>query len=105
MTRRWRSSCCSWVSVLALCARTRAGARTRHHPVAHALPVLVADVGVDALVADDRQLAILDRQIDEHARAMGRAMHAEAGEDLARALHRVRRASAQPVRDTPLGVH
>src|SRR5919204_3089872 len=83
----------------------RARAQTLHHPVADACPVIIADSCVDALVADDRKLAILDGQVDEHAAAVGRAMHTERGKDLARARHRVGGAPAQAVRDAPLGVH
>ena len=43
----------------------------------HRVPVVVADAPVDALVADDRETPLLDRQIDQHAVALGGAVHAE----------------------------
>src|SRR5207249_2189581 len=75
------------------------------HPVAHASPVVVAHAGMDALVADDRELAVLDREIDEDAGAMGGAVHGEGREDLARALHGVGGAPAQAVPHPALDVH
>src|SRR5262245_24275228 len=75
------------------------------HPVAHAVPVVVADTGMNAVVADDRQLAVLDGEVDQDTRPMRSPMHPEAGKDVTRTLHRVRRRSAKPVGDPALDVH
>src|SRR5256885_4090478 len=74
------------------------------HPIAHARPVVVAHAGVDALVADNRQLAVLDREVDEDAGAVGGAVHAERREDVTRALHGIAGAPAQAMRDAALDV-
>src|SRR5713226_6918181 len=55
-------------------------AEPRDHQVAHGLPVRVADVMVNALVADDGELAVLDGEIDQHAVALCGEVHAEMGE-------------------------
>src|SRR5205085_1389147 len=62
----------------------------RDHEIAHLLPVGVAHPLVDPRVADDRELAILDAEIDQDAVPVGGEMHAEMGEDLVGAAERVR---------------
>src|SRR5438477_11219694 len=60
-----------------------ASAEPLDHWIAHAGPVLVADAGENTLVTADPELSVLAREIDEHARAMGRLVHAVSREDAA----------------------
>src|SRR5262245_13936060 len=57
------------------------------HGLDHVPPVRLAHTRVDALVADEGQLAVLDRGIDQHAVALRRPVHAEPLEDPHRAGH------------------
>ena len=66
-------------------------AQPRHHAVAQALPVPLADARVDALVPDDGELVILHREVDEDAGMERRLVHPQRGEDLARTCERVGR--------------
>src|SRR5262245_8663602 len=83
----------------------RARTKPLDHPVAHSAPVLVADPGMNPLVADDRELAILHGQIDQDAGPARRPVHAKRLEDVTRALHGIGGPSAQPVRDAALEMH
>src|SRR5262245_42476988 len=82
------------------------GARTQplDHPVAHTVPVVITDTGVNAVVTDDRQLAIFDGEVDQDSRPMRRPVHPEPGKDVARALHRLRRPPAKHMREPALDV-
>src|SRR5262249_17815858 len=78
--------------------RRAESARTKplDHPVAHSVPVLVADPGMNAVVANDRQLAILHGEIDEDTGPVRRPVHAERPENVTRALHGIGGPSTQP---------
>ena len=68
-----------------------AAAQPLDHGVAHRRPVLIPNLGVDGLVADDGQLAVLDGEVDQHAVAVSGLVHAQAHEDVARVGQRVTR--------------
>src|SRR5205814_4892731 len=48
------------------------GPKVLHHQIAHALPVGVAHAGMNRLVSDDSQLAIVEGQVHEDAVAVPR---------------------------------
>ena len=75
------------------------------HQVAHAVPVRIPDAPVDALVADDRETPLLDRQVDQHAVALGGAVHAEPVEHVPGSRERVRRAPEETPGHAALEVH
>src|SRR3989442_806213 len=74
------------------------------HQVPDARPVVIADPGVDALVAHDGELAVLQREIDQPAVAPGRAMHAELREQPSGARERIHAATPPPVLHVALEV-
>src|SRR5262249_23026002 len=86
--------------------RSAKGARTEplDHPIAYAVPVVVTDTGVNAVVADDGQLSVLDREIDENTGAMRRPVHPESRKNVTRTLHRVGGAPTEAVTDATLHV-
>src|SRR5439155_186390 len=59
-------------------------AQALDHRVAHAPPVLLAHPRVHALVADDRQLAILDGDVDQHGVALVGGVHSQPVGDVPR---------------------
>jgi len=60
--------------------------------------IVVAHAGVDALVADDRQLAVLDRKVDRGRRSGGRCGACRAPRRRRGALHGIAGAPAQAMR-------
>src|SRR5207253_8691988 len=54
---------------------TRAELPLQH--VAHGVPEAVAYPRVDPVVADDREVAVVDREVEEHARPMAGPGHAD----------------------------
>src|SRR5262245_7839212 len=77
-----------------------------HHHVAHPVPVRIADAAVNALVADDRQAAIFNGEVDQNAVALAGPVHAEASEYMVGSRHDVPRASEQESsRHPPLEVY
>src|SRR5215470_2039860 len=75
------------------------------HEIAHVLPVRVADVAMDAFVTDDRELVVLDGQIDQDAVPLGGSVHAEVGEDTAGAVERISSPTPPPMLHVTLEVH
>src|SRR2546427_105388 len=67
--------------------------------------VPIADARVNALVTDDRQAPLLDREVDQHAVALGRPVHAEPPEDVAGSRQGVGSAAEQPPRHATLEMH
>src|SRR5262249_26316729 len=75
------------------------------HQIANLVPVKVADAGVDALVTDDRQAALHDRDVDQDAVSIGRPVHAQTPEHLPRPREHVVAATEEPPGHTPLQMH
>src|SRR2546422_28117 len=75
------------------------------HPVAHPVPVAVADATVDSHVAHDGKLPVLDREIEEHAVPLDRAVHAEPREEPPRPLEGVHGLAEEAARQPALQMH
>src|SRR3989441_7404908 len=75
------------------------------HQTAHPMPVAIADARVNALVTDNRQAPLLDREVDQHAVALGRPVHAETTEDVAGSRQGVGSAAEQTPRHAALEMH